>query len=388
MKKLIVLSFILINLFTLNVNAYSLNNVVKNTQKYENEFSKKLNLSKIDNKKLEKVKKQIEQLITKIENDATKDDTYKETMLGKLIALGNLIDKKINSMINITIIDDKRCTTCMTDQIIIQLNELPFLSNTNYIKKDFSDSGVSDYLKENNITKLPAIILSTNKLDDNGQMTSFLSELTDKQFLLNIGATFNPFIKRSDRGFLILEKDILDNIKSNSYLQGNKDAKITWIEFSDLECPYCAKLHNSDVASKITETYGDKVNKYFNHFPLEFHQNAFPAAMILECLGEQKGSDAFYSLIQISYSNQNSDKDYLIDEAVKLGADKTKLNTCINDGKYSEKISNEQSVGVSTFGIVGTPSNVIINNTTGEYEIISGAYPFDEFKKIIDMLLK
>lgn len=388
MKKLIVLSLILINFFSLNVNAYSLNNVVKNTQKYETEFSKKLNLSKIDNKKLEKLKKQIEALITKIESDSTKSDSYKETMLGKLLALWNLVDKKINSIITVTIVDDKRCTNCMTDDIISQLQSLQFLSNANFIKKDFSDVWVSDYLKENNITKLPVVILSTNKLNDEWQMTPYLSELNDKQFSLNIWASFDPFVKRSDRWFLFLDKDVLDNIKSNSYLQWNKDAKITWLEYSDLECPYCAKLHNSDVSSKISETYWDKVNKYFNHFPLEFHQNALPWAMILECLWEQKWSDSFYKLIEISYSNQKSDKDYLIDEAVKLWADKTKLETCINDWKYNEKITKEQSNWVSTFGISWTPWNVLINNDTWEYEIISWAYPFDEFKRVIDELLK
>jgi protein-disulfide isomerase len=83
---------------------------------------------------------------------------------------------------------------------------------------------------------------------------------------------------------LVLDKETLNKIKTNTYLKGNKEAKISLIEYSDLECPFCAKLHKSDVPTKIEEIYSDKVNIYFNHFPLEFHKNAMPAARVLECL--------------------------------------------------------------------------------------------------------
>nr|MDD3720721.1 thioredoxin domain-containing protein [Candidatus Gracilibacteria bacterium] len=302
--------------------------------------------------------------------------------------------------ITITVIDDKRCTNCMTDQIVSQLKQVPFLAGAEFVQKDFSDKGVDTYLKDNSISKLPAIILSSNDINDNGQMKPYLKELKDKQYSLEIGASFDPYAKRSAKGFLLLDKDTLNKIKANTYLQGNKDAKVSWIEYSDLECPFCAKLHKSDVPSKIKETYGDKVNKYFNNFPLEFHKNALPAAEIIECLGEQKGADAFYSLIKNSYdsakqlsdgnidTSTSSSKDFLISEAVKLGADKTKLENCVNEEKYSKKISEEQSVGASTFGISGTPGNILVNNDTGEYEVISGAYPFESFKQTIDALLK
>jgi len=56
----------------------------------------------------------------------------------------------------------------------------------------------------------------------------------------------------------------------------------------------------------------------FNHFPLGFHANAQPGAEILECLGEQKGSEAFYSLIKKAYADEKSTKSYLIEEAVAL----------------------------------------------------------------------
>ena len=67
-----------------------------------------------------------------------------------------------------------------------------------------------------------------------------------------------------------------------------------------------------------------------------FHNNAQTAAEILECLAVQKGSDAFYSLINTSYESKDSTKDFLVKEAVKLGADQTKLNKCLEDKTFTK----------------------------------------------------
>jgi protein-disulfide isomerase len=185
-----------------------------------------------------------------------------------------------------------------------------------------------------------------------------------------------------------LNKEVLNKIKVNTYLKWNKDAKISWIEYSDLECSYCVKLHNSEVPTKIKETYGDKVNIYFNHFPLDFHQNAMSAARILECLAEQKWAESYYNLIEKWFKDENSTKDYLIAEAVKLWANKDTLEKCVDDKKYDVKITEQQSLGTSTFAISWTPASILINNETGEYEVIGGAYPFSKFQEVIDKLLK
>lgn len=290
--------------------------------------------------------------------------------------------------ITITVIDDKRCTSCMTTEIVSQIKKVPFLEWSKFIEKDFSDKWVSDYIKENKIEKLPAIILSSNEINDEWQMKPYLKELADKQYSLEIWASFDPFAKRSSKWFLTIDKEVLNKIKANTYLKWNKDAKVTWIEYSDLECPFCSKLHNSDVPTKLKETYKDSVNIYFNSFPLEFHKNAMPAARTIECLAEQKWADAFYSLIEKAFKDEKSDKDYLVAESVKLGANKANLEKCITDWKYDKKITEQQTFWTSTFGISGTPANILINNDTWEYEVLSGAVPFTAFQTTIDKLLK
>lgn len=393
MKKILSVLLLSFYIFSLNVNAYSIVNVSNYSTKYQKEFIKKLNLSKINTTKLNKLQKQIEVLITNTEKDDKKSDDKKEVLLWKLIALNNIISdeivsREVSSSLVITIIDDKRCTNCLTTEIVTQLKSVPFLLWANYIEKDFSDIWISDYLKQNDIKKLPVVILSTNNIKDDGQMQPYLKELKDKQYSLEVWSSFDPFITRSDKWFMVLDKEVLNKIKSNTYLKWNKDAKISWIEYSDLECPFCAKLYNSDVSSKIKENYSDNVNKFFNHFPLDFHQNAMDAARVAECLWEQKWSEGFYGLLDKAFSTENSSKAYLIEESIKLGADKTKLEKCVLDKKYDEKINQQQSFWSTTFGISWTPASVLINNETGEYEVISGAYPFTNFQEIINKLLK
>ncbi len=288
--------------------------------------------------------------------------------------------------LQITIIDDKRCIDCNTKSVIFQLKEVWSLSNAKFNTKDFSNTWVKDILIKNGIKKLPAILFSNNKVESS--LVKFLEKTNDWQYLLKTGSNFNPFLKRSERWFLLIEQKDLDNIKTNSYIKGNENAKITWLEYSDLECPYCAKLHNSDVSQSLKVKYGDNLNKVFNHFPLDFHKNAEIWAEILECLWEQKWSDAFYKLIDESFSNTNSDKDFLIKWAIELWVNKKELNKCVDSGKYSVKIKKGASIWADLFWITWTPWNILINNETLEYSVISWAYPKEEFIKVIDWLLK
>lgn len=304
--------------------------------------------------------------------------------------------------LEITVYEDKRCTTCPTDEVIKQLKLLPSVSAVEIVRKDFSEKGVSEYLTENDVKTLPLIVFSTNNFDvskDPVQMdpntnqaapkvNTFLQPLPKWSYKLEIWATFNPFEKRSEKGHLLLDKAKLEVIKANSYMKWNKDAKITWLEYSDLECHYCAKLHNAGTVDELTTKYGDNLNIIFNHFPLGFHANAEPAAQILECVAEEKGVDAFYALIKKAFKDEKSTKDYLITEAVNLWANKDTITKCLDSGKFKDKVKTQMESWTSNFWVTGTPWNILINNATWEYEVISGAYPTSAFEAIIDEFLK
>lgn len=316
--------------------------------------------------------------------------------------------------LTLTVIDDKRCwDACPTDLILKQIKSLPSISSAKIIRKDFSDKWVAEYLKENKIEALPLLVFSTNNFDTSKDpvqhdnywkvvpgIDKYLKKLPKWEFYLDIRSSFDPFLKRSKKWFIQGDIKKIQAVIDGSYIKGNKNAKITWIEYSDLECPFCAKLNKSDTIKTLTKKYGDKLNMAFNHFALDFHKNAETWAEILECLGEQKWSDAFYKLLENSYSNakqlaswnidtsESSSKDYLIKQAVALWANEDKLNSCLKEWKYTKKIKDMQNAWAQLFGITWTPWNVLVNNETGEYEVISWAYPTEAFEKVIDKLLK
>ncbi len=286
---------------------------------------------------------------------------------------------------DIIIIFDSRDKKVALDQIIKQVKTIDSLKNSNIYKYDFSDHKIKEYLQKNNIKYLPAILFNNNNIDPN--IDKFLYKLPNSKYSLIIWARFDPFEKRSDRGFKVLDESKLKKVKENSYINWNKNAQITWIEYSDLECPFCARLHNNWTPKDIKNKYPNSVNIILNHFPLSFHKNAFTASQILECSSKQKWSDIFYNLIEISFENQNSTKKFMIKESVKLWVNKEKLENCIKSWKYDEKIKNQMSYWSKIFWITWTPWNVIINNKTWEYEVISWAYPTEIFIKTIDSLL-
>ncbi|NDK10113.1 thioredoxin domain-containing protein [Candidatus Gracilibacteria bacterium] len=294
--------------------------------------------------------------------------------------------------IEVVVYDDARCTDCQTDEIVGQLESLPFLAGATFVRKDFSDAGVESYLKDNNVTLLPAITFNTNSISGGTQITDFLTALPDNNYTLALPSTFDPYATRSDKGFLQLgdNSEIVTAIKADGYIDGNLDAQITWIEYSDVQCPFCAKLHNEGTPEAIKAKYGDDINIVFQHFPLDFHAQAQKGAEGLECIAEQDESVLYPIIAQLyeKYPNQDMTIPGLIEIAGSNNINGEELQTCIDSGKYAEKVTSQMAIGQDAFGITGTPGNVLVNNATGEYEVISGAYPASAFEAVIDSMLK
>lgn len=297
--------------------------------------------------------------------------------------------------LSIQVITDERDQTIPYDMILDELKSLPSISDATVVQKDFKETWVSEYLLENNITTLPAFIFSTNNFDTTldpkispdwiamPAITSYLSQLPGGEYLLPIGATYNPFVERSERWFLLLEEWILEDIKENSYTNGNKDAEITWLEFSDFGCAFCVKMHAEDkTPEKVFAEFGDNINSIFMHMP--FRNTELPP--VLECLAEQWGEEMFNELIKNWFDNRITTKSQALD-LVSWRFDQAELDACLNEWRMQNRVNYHMSIGQSVFNVTGTPNNILINNVTWEYEVLSWAYPFEEFKRYIDSLM-
>ena len=167
-------------------------------------------------------------------------------------------------------------------------------------------------------------------------------------------------------------------ITADDHVLGGKDAKITLIEYTDFECPYCAKQF--DTTTQLVKDYGDKIKFVVRHFPLSFHPNAQKAAEASECASEQGKFWQMYDAIFAANKAKDMSVDKWKAEAKKIGLNTTQFNSCLDSGKYANKIS-QQAAGGGSAGVDGTPATFVNG------ELVSGALPVDSFKGQIDKLL-
>ncbi len=172
------------------------------------------------------------------------------------------------------------------------------------------------------------------------------------------------------------------NIQEDRVMFGKKDAKITIVEYSDFQCPYCSKGYQT--IEQVLKTYPNDVRVIYKHLPLDFHPMAMPAAQYFEAIALQdpKKAEKFYHIV---FENQNDlvgKKDaFLKETAKKVGADLKKVEKDVKDEKISQRIAADMEEA-KKFNFSGTPG-FLINGVS-----LRGAYPFPEFKEIIDRQLK
>lgn len=183
--------------------------------------------------------------------------------------------------------------------------------------------------------------------------------------------------------------DNLDKLSDTDYVKGKRDARILLVEYSDLECPFCKQFHPT--AQKIVDEYEGKVAWVYRHFPIVgLHSKAPKEAEAVECAAEQKGSDGFWKLIdkiyEVTPANNGLDLDDLPKLAEEVGLDGDKLKTCMDSGKYKDKVEAGRQSGLKA-GVTGTPGNFLFDTKTGKAQIIRGALPYDSIKPMIDSML-
>ncbi len=173
---------------------------------------------------------------------------------------------------------------------------------------------------------------------------------------------------------------------------GDPNAPITIIEFSDFQCPFCARF-SSQTLPLLLEEYIDRgdVKLVYRDFPLQnSHPNAVPAAVAAECAHEQGQFKPMHDLLfenQAQWSPQETVQAISIfsQYAAQLQLDQETFDTCLTTGKYVNEIRMDLEDG-RIYGISGTPGFFIGNDDLG-YVTISGAQPFENFKRVIDAQL-
>jgi protein-disulfide isomerase len=156
--------------------------------------------------------------------------------------------------------------------------------------------------------------------------------------------------------------------------KGPEGAPVTVVEFSDFQCPFCARVNPT--LAKLQEAYAGKVRVVFRDLPLlNIHKNAGHAAEAAHCANDQ---GKFWEMHDRLFANQQKlAPAELKEHAVALGLDATAFNQCLDSGKYTAEWRRD-SQEASRLGLSGTPA-FFING-----RLLSGAQPYDAFAQIID----
>ena len=308
--------------------------------------------------------------------------------MGNPVAVNPANNAAVATDLKITVIDDTRCTSCGTNDIVSQLKQTPFLAAAEYEMKDFADEWIEEYIIENNITRLPAVLFSTNQIADNGAMAQYLTAIPSGEYSLQIGASFDPFAQRSERGFLMIEdKAVIEEIRSTAHVEGDADAKILWLEYSDVNCHFCQKMVDDGTVETVTEALPWVFNHAFVNFIGVGWNRTQEAAEALECIASTWSTEAYNYAFKQSLSEKRDSVTDILAYAAEKWVDTAAAQTCIDNGDSKDLVAKKYSTGQQLFGITGTPGNVILNIETGEYEIVSGAYPADTFETTINSLV-
>lgn len=269
-------------------------------------------------------------------------------------------------VVNLTVISDKECAACDPTQIVSKIKSLVPTVVSKFV--DISSPEADNLIKTFNAKSIPFLIFDSNleKVSSFSQISQAFDK-KDNAYILNLS-------KIGAQPGKLLESP---KVSENNPQKGPKDAPVTIIEYSDFQCPYCQRAE--ETARQVFDAYEGKVRIVFKQFPLSFHPNARNAANASLCANEE---GKFWEMHDLLFKNQDKlSVDDLKKYAKQLRLDTKTFDSCLESNKYNSVIDADIADGTS-FGISGTPAFFINDNFLG------GAYPLEEFKKIIDKELE
>jgi predicted DsbA family dithiol-disulfide isomerase len=154
---------------------------------------------------------------------------------------------------------------------------------------------------------------------------------------------------------------------------GPDDAPITIVEFSDYQCPFCARAEPT--LKELLARYPTQIRIFYRHLPLSFHPLALGAAKAAVCADDQ---DHFWAYHDLLFVNQKKlERDDLLGYARVLDLDVARFDACVDDEATALRVQEDFDAARS-LGATGTPA-FFINGI-----MLTGAQPVSAFESVID----
>ncbi len=187
--------------------------------------------------------------------------------------------------------------------------------------------------------------------------------------------------------------DAIRAVGADDHIKGNPDAPIKIVEYTDFECPFCKRFH--ETMNQVMDKYGasGEVAWVLRQFPLEqLHPvKAQAVAVASECANELAGNDGFWKFsdryFELTLTNNRTDINVVIPQIAKeIGLNQTDFQTCFESGKFDQHIADDSSNAVATGGR-GTPWSILVTKSGKTYPI-NGSQPLAAIEQLIEIAKK
>ena len=205
----------------------------------------------------------------------------------------------------------------------------------------------------------------------NGQ--TLVGYVSAERFEQAIDEALNPGLRGAATATPQALASVRDLELSAAPVRGRADAPVTIIEFSDLQCPFCARV--TPTLQELLKQYPDQIRWVFKSFPLDFHADS-PLAHSAAMAAARQGK--FWEMHDLIFAGQqNMKRDNLLAEARSLNLDMARFTTDLDSDEVKQQVAIDRRDGVE-LGVSGTPA-FFVNGKP-----FSGAMPFDQFQTIIN----
>ncbi len=146
-------------------------------------------------------------------------------------------------------------------------------------------------------------------------------------------------------------------VRQDDPVKGKPGAPVTLVEFSDFQCPYCARA--TPAVKEIESAYPNDVRVVWKHLPLSFHPNAMPAALAAEAAREQGGAAKFWAMHDKLFGNQAALSEASYEQyARELGLDVARFRRDVASPKLRARVEEDAQLA-QKMGVNGTPTFVV-----------------------------
>lgn len=236
-----------------------------------------------------------------------------------------------------------------------------------------SDEAVQKFMKDNKLDKgIQDPRTGKMRKVSTDEVRGFLveQEMQSKQ-----QSFFAGLRAQADAKFKLDKPAVKVQASGKEPFMGKEDAKVVIHEFSDFQCPFCAR--GNAVIKQVMTEYGDRVKLVFRHFPLSFHPEAEPSAIATMCAFKQQPAK-FWEMHDIMFEKQSElGTESYKTWAKQIGLDEAAFAKCF-DSKETKSLVDDDMKAAEALGVNSTPT-FFVNGKK-----VAGALPFGQFKAMID----